>query len=593
MGSFLKQFCAFTLFTVLVFPIQLLPQAAPPQEGTVLRSTTRFVQISVIVQDGKGQPITGLKREDFSLYDEGKPQEIATFVSELSTPEQNPVSLPVNIFTNRFDRLGRAPSTATVILFDALNTQPQDQASVRLQVLKFLKELRPEDRVAIYALTTQLQILQDFTQDSSALVNAVQKFLPKSTAALDASSQEQVDLVGMTGNPYWGDLQNAINRSNAVLGDRKTVSRVEMTASALEAIGNHIASVSGRKNLIWVSAGFPFQLGLADLNNSSASSLGSLAPALPAPAQAHAPSGGATATLRPTDDDGQFGPIQRESRTFQDEILRATKTLNRANVAVYPVDARGITVESTTDVTSRDTSPHAGQAEFSARRNNWDTLNETAERTGGIAFYGSNDVISAMRKASDDGRYAYTLGFYPSHGKWDGKFRDVKVKVSVAGAKLRYRKGYFASTDTEQSASEAKVEIRSAALSPLESTTLGLMVSAVPIEPAAARNITFQVGLDALQLSLKEESGHRKGGIDMVFLQRDSAGKALQEEEKRIGFDFTEDQYKSLVKSGIILQKHLTADRNASEIRVLVHDFASGAIGTVTVPLAKLLEPGK
>jgi len=192
--------------------------------------------------------------------------------------------------------------------------------------------------------------------------------------------------------------------------------------------------------------------------------------------------------------------------------------------------------------------------------------------------------------ASDDGRYAYTLGFYPSHAKWDGKFRDVKVKVSVPGAKLRYRKGYFATTDAEQSAPEAKLEIQSAALSPLESTTLGLMVSAIPTEPAVARNITFQVGLDTLQLSLKEESGHHKGGVDLLFLQRDSSGKAVQEEEKRIGFDFTEDQYQALLKSGIILQRHITAAANAAEIRVLVHDSASGAIGTVTVPLGKLFD---
>jgi len=163
----------------------------------------------------------------------------------------------------------------------------------------------------------------------------------------------------------------------------------------------------------------------------------------------------------------------------------------------------------------------------------------------------------------------------------------------VTGAKLRYRKGYFATSDTEQSAPEAKVEIQSAALSPLESTTLGLMVSAIPTQPAAARNITFQVGLDTLQLSLKEDAGHYKGGIDLLFLQRDSSGKAVQEEEKRIGFDFTAEQYKALVKSGIILQRHVTADANAAEIRVLVHDSASGAIGTVTVPLGKLMEASK
>lgn len=575
------------LAALLATPVPLVPQSAPAQEGSVLRSTTRLVQISVIAQDGKGQPITNLKKEDFSLYDEGKREEIAAFNAELAVPEQKPRQLPFNVFTNRFDLLGQPPSTATVVLFDALNTQPQDQANVRLQILRFLKDLHPEDRVAIYALTTKLQILQDFTQDSVALVNAVQKFLPKSTAALDASSVEQVDLVGLTGNPYWGDLQNALNKANAVLSDRKVVNRVETTTAALGAIGNHIASISGRKNLIWVSGGFPFQLGLADLNSSDAAPLGALAPSLPAGAPAQGPSAGNTAATRASQ--GSLVPIERESRTFQDEILRATKSLNSANVAVYPVDARGVSVEGTSDVSMRETSNRAGNADFFARRNMWDTLNETAARTGGVAFYGSNDVTSALRKASDDGRYAYTLGFYPTHGKWDGKFRELKVKVDVQGAKLRYRKGYFTTSEPEAQSPRTKAELESAASSPLESTTLGLMVSASPTEPAAARNITFQVGLDTLQLSLKEEGGHHKGAIDLLFLQRGSSGKALQAEEKRIGFDFKEEQYRALVKSGIILQKHVATDANASEIRVVARDPASGATGTVTVPLAKLL----
>ncbi len=577
------------LVTLLAFPIPLVSQSPPSQEGTVLRSTTRFVQVSVIVQDGKGQPVTGLKREDFTLSDEGRAQDIAAFSSEMAPSEKKADPLPFNVFTNRFDRLGRTPSTVTVVLFDALNTQPQDQATVRLQVLRFLRELRPEDRVAIYALTTQLQILQDFTQDSAALVNSVQKFIPKSTGALDASSVEKVDLVGMTGNPYWGDLQNALNRSNAAISDRKVANRVEMTTAALETIGNHIASVSGRKNLIWVSGGFPFQLGLADLSSSDAAPLGLLAPALPAGASTQGPSAGNTAATRASDESGLLPPIERDARTFQDEILRATKSLNRANVAVYPVDARGVTMEGTTDVSARNSSKTAGDTEFFARRNTWDTLNETADRTGGMAFYGSNDVASALRKASDDGRYAYTLGFYPSHGIWNGKFHELKVKVSVPGTRLRYRKGYFASSDGEERPADAKIEIQSAALSPLDSTTLGLMVSAIPTQPEAARNITFQIGLDTLQLTLKEDGGHHKGGIDLLFLQRDASGKALQSEQKRIGFDFSDEQYKALVKSGIILQKHVTADPNASEIRVVAHDAASGAIGTVSVPLAKLL----
>jgi len=167
------------------------------------------------------------------------------------------------------------------------------------------------------------------------------------------------------------------------------------------------------------------------------------------------------------------------------------------------------------------------------------------------------------------------------------------VKVNISGAKLRYRRGYYAGPEGEETVPIAKQEIDAAAISPIESTALGMLVSAVPVEPAAARKISLQVGLDTLQLSLTDEGGHRKGAIDLLFLQRDAQGTALNAEQKHIGFDFTEEQYKALVKSGIILQKSVAADRNATEIRVVAHDPSSGATGTVTVPLAKLFGPAK
>jgi VWFA-related protein len=200
---------AFGLSLFLILPSGSLaaPQAPTAADANpanlqsqTIRSSTRLVQLSVIAQDGKGEPITGLKKEDFTVLDEGKPQNIAFFSCGASPPASPPPALPSNYFTNRFDLKGEDPGAVTVILFDSLNTSSQDQSFVRKQILRFLQTVKPQDHVALYALSTNLIVLHDFTRDVSALVAAVNRATPKELAAFDASSPEVIDFQAVT----WG-----------------------------------------------------------------------------------------------------------------------------------------------------------------------------------------------------------------------------------------------------------------------------------------------------------------------------------------------------------------------------------------------------
>jgi VWFA-related protein len=152
----------------------------------VLRAETRLVQLNVIAQDKKGQPIEGLKREDFTLLDNGKPQNITLFSSEPETlpskngtndaePTDAKVDPPPNVFGNRIRHADERPGSVAVILLDALNTSFTDQAYARTQVLAFLRQLQPQDHVAIYLLTTQLIVITEFTQDSKSLLQAIER----------------------------------------------------------------------------------------------------------------------------------------------------------------------------------------------------------------------------------------------------------------------------------------------------------------------------------------------------------------------------------------------------------------------------------
>jgi VWFA-related protein len=555
------------------------------QQSQTIRSSTRLVQLSVIAQDGKGEPIPGLKKEDFTVLDEGKQQNIAFFSCGPPLPASPPPALPPNYFTNRFDLKGEDPGAVTVILFDSLNTSSQDQSFVRKQILRFLQTVKPQDHVALYALSTNLIVLHDFTRDVSALVNAASHFTPKEIAAFDASTPEVIDFQAVTGDPQWQSFQNRLNNAQGQIADRNMLNRIGMTAAAMEMIAAHVANISGRKSLIWVSGGFPIQIGMPKLGNPQiqpqpAASSGSGADPGTAAGQGQSQAGGGDPT-------NQLTRIERESSTQTDTIRKATDALNRVDMSIYPVDARGVMLNAGMSSSDRTTSlqPSLSTGGFFERQDTHDTVTLLADRTGGKAFYGTNDISDAIRRAFDDGRHACNLGFYPDHGKWDGEFRELKVKVKANGAHLRYRQGYYASAEGSSSADAVTSSLQQAAMSPLETTSLGMVVNGRVVAPPSARNLQLQIALDPRQFLLKESAGRQNGALDMAFVQRDVTGNILAGDKQHLEINFEPKQYEFLCKAGMILQRHVTALPAAEEIRVVVRDLRSGSVGSVAIPV--------
>jgi VWFA-related protein len=575
-----------SLFLCIFFTWSPLSIASPqPQDAsipnleqsTVIRSTTHLVQVSVVVQNKKGEPVTGLKKEDFTILDEGKPQNIAFFTAAAPAPVAPPRALPPNIFTNRFDLKGQEPGAVTVILFDSLNTSSPDQSNVRRQVLRFLQSIKPQDHFAIYALTTQLRILHDFTQDDSALVDAVKHFTPQELAAFDASTTSANDLVGFTGDPQWMQFQNALNSADNQISQQNIKNRVGTTVGALEAIANHVSTIPGRKSLIWVSGGFPLDLGVVEIGKPSNGT----------PQTPDATTGCKnTVNQLPCAGTADFD-------TFAADVKRAAQALNRANMSIYPVDAQGVIGPSgispggssgSIAPIGRGASTSQTNLGFAAEQNNRDSSKLLADETGGQAFFGNNQIDDAMRHALDDGRFAYTIGYYPDHGKWDGKFRKIKLAVNAGDSHLRYRKGYWASSERADTENEVKEDLKEAALGPLEATNLGVTVSALREPPASARTLQLQIGLDPKQLLLQPSENHTKGAVDLYFLQRNLDGETVSAEQQHLGLNLEDKQYEALAKTGIIFQRHVIVLAQTTEIRLVVRDAASGALGSVTIP---------
>src|ERR1035437_6613288 len=160
------------VFSLLLAAVLLAQNPQTP----VISVTTRLVEVNVIVRDHKG-PVEGLTKGDFTVFDKGKQQTIDFFsVSSTHVPLKPPPPLPPNVFTNIPERRAESPTSASVVLLDYLNTPAFDQPYARAQLAKFIKAMRPEDRVAVYVLGRKLVVLSDFTADGKKLLETVEKY---------------------------------------------------------------------------------------------------------------------------------------------------------------------------------------------------------------------------------------------------------------------------------------------------------------------------------------------------------------------------------------------------------------------------------
>jgi len=505
----------------------------------LLRSNTQLVQVNVVVHNRKGEPVDDLKKEDFSLTDRGKAQTISFFSVESTGKLAAPVvKLPPHVFSNRFSERAGAPSSVTVILLDALNTEVKDQLYAKDQLVRFLQQIRPEDRVAIYTLGRGLKILHDYTSDSAELVAKLAKF----------GGQNLPDVASSTANP--GALQMGFDflASSKAEADFHTSNRALNTLKALEAIAQHLASVPGRKNLIWLSGGFPLQMGFDE-------------------------------TTRP-------GAMPREQRSFFEETMHTIRALNNANVAMYPVDARGLLLGP--DFTGLDQQAPGRRGPFQPIVTNVDTMKELANRTGGRASYNGNDLDKAIRNAIEDAKVTYTLGYYPGVIEQDDKFHEIKIKVERPGVTARYRKGYFPLREVQQDAKSRRAQLASAAWSPLDATavTLNARVNIVKDPPPDTMTIVTQVDVSTLRLEQKDDKW--VGKVDLIFVQKDEQGRPMTGITDSVDLNLPRESYLKILKTGLIYQRSFPRNAKAESLRIAVRDAGSGSAGSVTVPLSQL-----
>ncbi len=505
-----------------------VPQEPSNSSGPPLEATTRLVQLSVVVKDNHDEPIGSLKKGDFTLLDNGKPQAIQIFSVTtnqlLSGPPPRP--LPPNTYSNRVPGPGDAPANITVILLDALNTPFADQAFANQRVMKFLQQLQPQDRIALYTLGSRLRILQDFTNDATSLLAALKNYKGQ-LSDLDSSAIPDMGNKRSIGYLFTKDEQ--LYESEILLGKR-----VRRTLDAMTAIANHAGALPGRKNLIWVSGSFPLATGFVQL--------------LPA----------------------------HERMVFAKDVESTAQAITNEAMVIYPVDARGLIPP---DLAGSFAPPDA--FEFM-------TMKNLAADTGGRAFFNTNDIGGAIRMAIDDSRVTYELGFYPETTKWDGSFHTLKVKVNRPGAHVRTRKGYFALPVPQMTPETRQARISQATTRLLEAHEIDVTVrvDAADSSPKNPRTLGVSVVMDPHQLDLKPQDGRWCGVVDLLFFQLDDQNRIIHTLKQPYQLNLLPGTYERSPVEGFTLTNAVQVLPEAAQLRVILRDNSTGMAGAVGVPLS-------
>ena len=538
----------------LALPLLFLPgtlASQSPHQAPEIQVATHLVQIGIIVRDSKGS-VGNLSKDDFVVLDRGKPQRITVFSVEsgASAPPLAHLAqpLPPNTFSDLPKYGSNKPRSVTIVLLDNLNTltgstpQPYETTPYWL-----------EDHALANAKQHLMEFLKNLDSgDRIAIYGLTDSLhvlcdfacdrdqLMAVVSKYDATSKTQRETAepGSMHTPQGRDFNLHIDADMLTMAALNNQARAQATMAALSAIANHVADIPGRKNLLWLTANLPF-------------------------------SGEAIA-----------------------------RVLGRANIAAYPVDARGLLPRSPT--ISPEAGSNAGDAYVRGALGMNDTPAETddpigddamqkmAEETGGRAFVNTNDLTGAIRDAVEDSAVAYTLGFYIDSDSLDGKFHELKVKLKRPGLDVRYPKGYFALKDAPATKDELHNRLVAAIRSPLDASAIPLQIKVERVNQPAPNSLSLLGSINIHGFQFEQKGETRTGVLDITVLEQDQTGKVVRESANRIDLRFTEKQYASVLQSGINFRKSLQPPEGVTTLRVLVQDPGSAAIGSLIIPLSNV-----
>ena len=565
-------------------------QQVPPPDvpATVLRVNTRLVLVDVVVTDKKGQPVTDLTLEAFTLLENGKLQQIAFFDQPAQRLKEEAVELPLlppHVYTNR-PKYRKSSAPPTILLLDGLNTPTKDQSYARLQLLRYVDtQLEPGQQVAVFALANSLSVLQDFTDDPRLMRAAIASFTVQESQNLaigDVKGREPPP-TRYTGEatpnaprarikdggapPSSNDIGKMLDekmrtRIEEFLSEQATLSlkaRVAKTVAAFRLIARAVEGYPGRKSLIWVSQGFPLARMVKVIKR-----------------------GGGEAGWR-----GQV----RAEEVFDEDLRKAAAFLADARIAVYPVDARGLMVSQFGGVGNIGRSLELSGLKYSTEVSSRDTLPTMrliARDTGGRVFANRNDIDRSVALSVVESSSYYLLGYYPQDKRENGKFRKIQIKIARPGLGKQHRRGYYAVAAKNKKKNKDKDSDLLAAMRPgsLPATTIIFDSRVIPPRIANRMQVPVEFLVDVRTLTFDElAKGGRRYDLEFRAVAFAPDGKVAAHKETGVNARIGAENLAALQAQGLPFRAELELQPGRYQLCLAVQDKRTGFFGTTQFPL--------
>jgi VWFA-related protein len=547
------------LRVALALALAVLPAGAiisgqqSPQTPT-FRVAVDFVEVDVLVTDSQGNYVRDLTKDDFQVFEDGKPQMVSNFVA---------IDIPVErgqqpLFTNRVVdpdvQSNERPfgGRVYVMVLDSAHTLPQNTNLMRLAAKKFINEkLGANDLMAVVTARGAAggaEDGQEFTNNKRLLTAAVEKF--RGTQPRSATINKIEDLMNTA------PIRQAMRASGGTPPEPVDIDAKEREFNAravldeLTAVADWFSVVHGRKkSILFFSEGISY-----DIHDVFANG-------------------------------GNNGAAQIQQR-MQDLVRAATK----ANASIYSIDPRGLMGLSDASIELQGVDPTDAPGQILDQRalQNEDrlareSLQAFSAETGGFAVVNTNRLANAFDRILDENSSYYVLAYYPPNPKRDGKYHNINVRVNRPGLNVRFRKGYANQTGKPPAPSSGAlpVDLVEALRSPVPVSGLGMKVFAAPFKGMAS-NASVLMGVE---LRGRDLTTSGTGVIDIAYSAVDVRGRSKASSRDTLTLNLRPETKERVAKDGIRFLYRLELPPGRYQLRIAAHDAATGAVGSLLYDL--------
>lgn len=521
-------------------PVQPDPQMPP----ITFRAEVNYVEVDAVVLDSQGRFVRDLRREDFQILENGKPQTVSNFalVEIPVTRQERPLFAPQAVEPDVRTNMSGAEGRVYVLLLDDVHTHMARSARVRLAVRQFIeRNMGANDMAAVVHTSGRQDAGQEFTNNRRLLLQAVDKFMGKK---IRSATQEKID-------EYY--RMRDMGRTDEAIRDPAEFERSYYARTVLDTIRNIsqlLAGVSGRrKALVFFSEGIDYDI--TDFMNS------------------------------------------RDALTVITETREAIAAATRGNVNIYSVDPRGLSSFGEEGIEMQvpadaDPNLHLGMTGLMREgRLAQESLRVLADETGGFAAINSNDFATAFQRIVDENSTYYVMGFYPTNDRRDGTFRKIDVRVTRPGVTVKARRGYVASRGRSSSKAESAYAGTSAALAaalnaPLQVGGLPLTIFAAPFRGTAPNaEIALVTHVSGMQtLTFGQKDGKHTNKLELSVMAVDPLGKVRGGTRETIELGLRPETYQRVRQLGFRILSRFELPPGRYQVRVAARE-EGGKIGSV------------